>query len=406
MAHRLLARRRHRRGRIPACLVRATTPVVLNLGMGVDSSALLVRWLVEPATRGFPLRKLIVLTAQVGDEGQRTRWLMEQVLYPLLRQHRIRTVQVARGGPSQVDEIVILDDTRSPTTCHTAGHYTLRQELLRAGTVPQYASGKRRCSLKFKGWVLDTWLDQALGARPFVQVMGFAADEPERIARDTSFATVQRATRYPLAAWGWGRQHCADYLLAQTGEQWEKSCCSYCPFSMAGTHLLERFRDDHQAAVDALLVEFVAMALNFRMTLYKGRSLRSDVARDGNTAALAAFAAALDARPWALYRVRRVFYAPGVADRKVEALTVGNRAHSTAALDRIAAAEGAIVEADGDFRRAYVARRDPTNSTSPQVEHLLAIAPATVEEKRRKRFDAAWAKATSPYYQPALLDDR
>jgi hypothetical protein len=383
--------------------VRATTTIVLNLGMGVESSAILVRWLTEPETRWFPLRKLIVLTAQVGDEGQRTRTLMEQVIYPLLRQHRVRTVQVARGGPSQHDGIVVLDDTRSPTICHTEGHYTLRQELLTAGTVPQYASGKRRCSLKFKGWVLDTWLAQTLGTRRFVQVMGFAADEPERIARDSRFATVQRATRYPLAEWGWERHRCEDELEEITGERWEKSCCSYCPFAMSGSHLVERFRDDHQAAVDALLVEFVAMALNERMRLFKNRSLRSDVERDGNTAALARFTAALDAQPWAVYRVRRVFYAPGVADRKVEALEVGDRATISRSIGRYAAESGATIETDGDFRRAHIQRHDPASDAYPQVEHLLTIAPATVADKSRARFDAAWAKATSPYLQLNLI---
>ena len=63
----------------PACLVRATTTVVLNLGMGVESCAILVRWLLEPSTRWFPLRKLIVLTAQVGAESRRTKWYMENV---------------------------------------------------------------------------------------------------------------------------------------------------------------------------------------------------------------------------------------------------------------------------------------------------------------------------------------
>lgn len=403
MASRLLARRRTRRDAPPRCLGRATTTVVLNLGMGVESSVILVRWLREPATRWFPLRKLIVLTAQVGDEGARTCELMEQVLYPLLRENHIRTVQVARGGPSQHDGIVVLSDTRQPTTCMITGHYTLRQELLTAGTVPQYASGKRRCSLKFKGWVLDTWLARTLGRRRFIQVMGFAADEPERIARDSSFATVQRATRYPLAEWGWDRQQCLAYLLQVTGEQWTKSCCSFCPFAMGDTHLIERFRDDQQAAVDALMVERVALALNPRMRLFKNRTLRAAVEADGNTAVLTRFAATLEAQPWALYRVRRIFYAPGVADRKVEALEVGDRVHITEAIDRIAAKEGASVEVDGDFRRAYVARRDPDVSTYPQIEHLITIAPATVADKSRKRFEAVWARATAPYIQHVLF---
>jgi hypothetical protein len=33
---------------------------ILSLGMGVESTAILVRWLTEPATRPCPLDKLIV----------------------------------------------------------------------------------------------------------------------------------------------------------------------------------------------------------------------------------------------------------------------------------------------------------------------------------------------------------
>jgi hypothetical protein len=80
--------------------------VVLNLGMGVESCAILVRWLLEPATRWFPLRKLIVLTSQVGAESRRTRRYMENVIYPLLHRYRVRTVQVARAGPRTSDGIV------------------------------------------------------------------------------------------------------------------------------------------------------------------------------------------------------------------------------------------------------------------------------------------------------------
>ena len=41
---------------------------VLSYGMGVESSAVLVRWVREPNTRPCPLEDLIVITSQVGDE--------------------------------------------------------------------------------------------------------------------------------------------------------------------------------------------------------------------------------------------------------------------------------------------------------------------------------------------------
>jgi hypothetical protein len=44
-----------------------TRPVVLSLGMGQGSVALLTRWLLDPASRGFDLDRLFVLTAMTGD---------------------------------------------------------------------------------------------------------------------------------------------------------------------------------------------------------------------------------------------------------------------------------------------------------------------------------------------------
>ena len=383
---------------------RPTRPptVVLNLGMGVESSAILLRWLVEPKTRWSPLRRLIVIIAQVGSESARTKWLMEHVLFPLLRQHRVRTVQVARGGHHEADGIVVLADTRQPTVCHTGGHYTLTDEMLTAGTVPQLASGKRRCSLKFKGAVLDRWLAETLGTRPFTQVMGFNCAEQDRIADDRSYATAQRATRYPLDEWEWNRERCEAYLLAMTNQPWVKSACAICPFANGREHLLSRFRADPTEAALALLVEFVSMALNPNMSLFaRGRALRQSLEQDGNTAALAHFTADLDARPWALYAVRRVFYAPGVADRKVESLATGTPAAMAQALAEQARAAGIPVQVDGQHQRAYVRAR--TGPDYPQVEHLLTSAPATVADKCRTRFDGAWARETSPYQQTALL---
>jgi hypothetical protein len=72
--------------------------VVLSLGMGIDSVALLVRWIRKAASRGFDLRDLICVTAMTGDEHDRTREPMERYLLPLLRKYSIRYVQIARRG--------------------------------------------------------------------------------------------------------------------------------------------------------------------------------------------------------------------------------------------------------------------------------------------------------------------
>ena len=41
---------------------------ILSYGMGVESSAILLRWIMSPVTRPCSLEDLIVITSQVGDE--------------------------------------------------------------------------------------------------------------------------------------------------------------------------------------------------------------------------------------------------------------------------------------------------------------------------------------------------
>jgi hypothetical protein len=128
-------------------------PVVLSYGMGIDSSALLLRWLEEPECRNFPLEQLTLLTAQTGDEFSDTKRLVETHILHRLREFRVRYVQIGRAGPLQSDGITVLDDSREPTTVFLEGDYKLSQELQANGTVPQVATGQRRCTHHFKGYV-------------------------------------------------------------------------------------------------------------------------------------------------------------------------------------------------------------------------------------------------------------
>jgi hypothetical protein len=41
---------------------------ILSNGLGVESVAILLRWLLEPDTRDFPIELLTVVTAMVGAE--------------------------------------------------------------------------------------------------------------------------------------------------------------------------------------------------------------------------------------------------------------------------------------------------------------------------------------------------
>src|SRR5262245_36975134 len=157
--------------------------VVLSFGMGVESSALLLRLLEDPKSRDFDLeRDLIVVTSQMGAEYPDTGELIIQHLLPSMREHNVRYVQVARAGHLEADGIKVLSDTREPFEVHLQGAYTLTEELKSAGTVPQF-SGGRRCSIKFKEWTIETWLAQELSGEPYRHALGYNVDEQSRITK-------------------------------------------------------------------------------------------------------------------------------------------------------------------------------------------------------------------------------
>jgi hypothetical protein len=99
-----------------------------------------------------------------------------------MRAHRIRYVQVARAGHHEADGIVVLDDTREPRKVHLDGAYKLSQELRAAGTVPQFA-GEHRCNLKFKKFVIETWIQQEMAGEDYRHAFGYNADEHRRVEK-------------------------------------------------------------------------------------------------------------------------------------------------------------------------------------------------------------------------------
>ena len=134
-----------------------TTPVILSYGLGVDSTAILLRWLLEPASRDFDLDDLVVVSAMTGDEWEKTGIDVETYLLPLLREHQVRFVQVARKQrlvSTSGEGIAVLSDTKEPTRLHLKGAFKLSDEMLQAGTIPQ-SGGARLCSVHAKGDALD-----------------------------------------------------------------------------------------------------------------------------------------------------------------------------------------------------------------------------------------------------------
>ena len=111
---------------------------LLNWGMGVESTAILVRWMRSPRFRSFnDFHNLIVITAQTGDEMGETKSLCENYLFPLMREHKVRLVQVAKASASKLDGYIILSDTHQPYELHIEGYFPLSRDLLQSGTVPR-----------------------------------------------------------------------------------------------------------------------------------------------------------------------------------------------------------------------------------------------------------------------------
>ncbi|WP_127354693.1 hypothetical protein [Actinacidiphila soli] len=262
---------------------------------------------------------MIAVYAATGDEWDDTLADCERHILPLLREHQVRLVQVARTGPFESDGIVVLDDSRSPTRLHKAGPWRLSDELRTTGTVPMVAQGRRTCSIKFKESVIDRFIAADLQGRPYRHVLGFNAEEGMRVLRDQTYTPLTRAPEYPLIEWGYGRAECLALLRERFGITWRKSYCAQCPFpgNIGGLpQHLERLRTFPERAAEVLMLEHSALALNPNSRLFGATTLHGHVMADRNTEALTAFRRAQAAGTWSVYRVQRIIWAGGDENTK------------------------------------------------------------------------------------------
>lgn len=383
------------------------TPVIFSYGLGADSTAILLRWLEDPATRDFDLEDLIVATAMTGDEWPVTGQLVEQHIVPRLREHGVRWIQAGRSQRRVTkagEGVVIFEDSTAPSRVFLEGAYKLSDEMLEAGTVPQ-TGGARLCSVHAKGDVLDPIIRTVTGGLPYRHVMGFEAGELGRIRKDRLYNTATRTGEYPLLDWGWDRAACIAYIRDVTGvEVWPKSACTQCPFALCSRDglaaTLARYADEDPAAgVRALLMEHLAIALNPRQGLIAGDRLIDQLRRapDRFAAVLELFERALEETPHAVYEVKRV-YRPSATDpgkvansaRSIKKHAAGPRARLTAALAaRVRELGVKADDADGIYR-VYEQRRE---GNRPGVERFLVIAPAYALEKEHQSFGKWWVTA-------------
>lgn len=414
---------------------------ILSYGMGVESHAIFERWVKEPSSRPFKCwSQVIIITSQVGEEHKcDTVAHVERRALPLMRELGVRFVEVARRGHLEEEGIVVLQDTRSPERLHPDGVYKLSDELLSCGTVPQLA-GEHLCAMKFKAFVIETWLayefrgvrkapivhhvfgynaeegrriansDTHIAAhneernvavpvrasRAPIMVFGFNSEEVSRIERAKLYDGPHRKGAYPLQEWGWNRQKCHSYILEQSGIDWKKSACSFCPFCAEAAKGLsaaaERWRMAPEQTAFGMLVEYNSLCFNPRGHLFRGAALRDVVRRVNVTAVLESFEIQLTSRQWGFYRVRRIYTKKGKAMRAVQRLSEGSRSEMQALFDKTArATAGVDVQTARDISYAYFQRR--AEGVYPAAEGFFVIAPLFVKTKVRgsmEKFDARW----------------
>jgi len=397
--------------------------VILSYGMGVDSSAILLRWLeMSDRQRGFKLKDLIVVTAMTGNEFPASGRLVKKYILPELRKHNVRFVQVARAGALQTAGTTVLGDSRNPKRLALDGNFRLSDEMIQNGTVPQMgksmprpgkAAGKGRlCSIHAKGWPLDAAIVQLLAGetfrtrqhlpyertvarQKFKHVIGFNADEANRRDRDISYSGTEdwpgRQSWYPLFDWKWGRKACEDYLEARVGEPWAKSCCFFCPFTAASEMTLMIDRQMRgELDVPALFIEYLSMCLNWRQALYTfPRSLRQEYLKRGLDDPIAELDDSMSDLEWAVVHLRRLMPAEA---RSIQLVAEGlDRGAAERKLAALARKRGATLETKRGTRRAYLQHR-ATDFVGQTTEEFLVAIPNEVNPKQATGFEAMWER--------------
>ncbi|MBD2093239.1 hypothetical protein H6F67_25680 [Microcoleus sp. FACHB-1515] len=430
---------------------------LLNWGMGVESTAILVRWLREPESRPFSdCRQLIVVCAQTGDEVQETKYLAEHYLFPLLRQHNVRLVQLAKRSASKRDGYVILSDTSQPDVLHIEGCTKLSDHWLLNGT-SQRLSRPHICAQRWKGevleqWAIDTiyspqllltclgwqslmifkalcldagefwlvcqgipfsrawrfyvrlhqWTVQQLDRFVFGPYLGYSAEETKRSSKSDGYGCLGREYRYPLQEWGWTRQDCLNYLQQGFGVIWVKSACKQCPFQERSV-ALARYQLQPQDGIDTLLIERNALAFNPRLHLFSFGTAYYLMVKNQNQAVLAGYRQALDRLEWAIYHVRRIYKRYSTAngkrridcDRWVQMVATGDRPTMHRALRQQAEQQQATVINEWGWR-FYRHRKPKQPQCYPAIEEFYVAAPRFAQAKCRnwQRFEQEWNQLT------------
>lgn len=209
-------------------------PRIVNYGMGVDSTAVLVGlWRRD-------LRPDLILFADTGGEKPETYEYLA-VMNAWLEEREWPTITVVKYRPQLAPYTTLEGNCRA--------NQTLPSIAFRGG-----GPGAGGCSLKFKAEVMEGFLEgarrgpwkgpahpliaeaRARGLRP-LRYIGYddSAADRKRTLRAGARPPTKKPTlydfAYPLQSWGWTRERCIEEIAAAGLPVPLKSACFFCPAS-------------------------------------------------------------------------------------------------------------------------------------------------------------------------------
>ena len=195
---------------------------ILSFGGGVDSSTVLAIHLLED---NIDIDHVIF--ADTGAESQAT----------------YDNVEFFKG---------LCADAGLPFTVVRKEGENITEWVTRLGIVPVMPGGSHVCSKKYKGDVIQKYIDQTYPNEQITYLIGIEADEGHRTARFTKPKGDTNEYEYPLVDRNLNRQACLD-ILDYYGIKVAKSSCVFCPFM--SVQEIKDIRQDKQAWDTIKLVE-------------------------------------------------------------------------------------------------------------------------------------------------------
>lgn len=184
--------------------------LIVAYGLGVDSTALLVRFVRAG------IRPDAILFADVGSEKQST-YAYLPVMQAFLAEHKFPPVTVVRYVP------------------RFAPYTTIEGNCTMNATLPGATFGKGSCTLKWKIQPQNKWVRDRKEEYPgkIRKAIGFEATENYRKLRANdkvhSAADDKYEYWYPLIEWGWDRDECKARIAEMGLTVPPKSACWLCP---------------------------------------------------------------------------------------------------------------------------------------------------------------------------------